>query len=240
MPDLIAHPPSDRHDEADMTVSRANIRDTVYALLRRRILSHKYPPGFRFDVRELSIQLGVSQTPVKEALQRLSTEGLITIVPRRGTFVATFETLDMAETYEVRTALERFAAPKVAANVTRADLDALGALLARMADLIRAPEAASNLMEYVGLDFDFHCWIVALARNRRLDEVYAQVAGPLQLARVMSRLSPEAFIRFTEPEHAAIFKALEARDGSSLADALAQHVEGARARLTEWFATNPI
>lgn len=223
-----------------MTVSRANIRDTVYALLRRRILTHKYPPGFRFDVRDMSTQLGVSQTPVKEALQRLATEGLINIVPRRGTFVATFDTRDMSETYEVRMALERFAAPNAVANVTGADLDALGALLTRMADQIRAPDAAANLLEYVGLDFDFHCWIVALARNRRLDEIYAQVAGPLQLARVMSRLSPDAFIQHTEPEHAAIFKALEARDGSALADALAQHVERARARLTEWFAAHSL
>ena len=144
----------------------------------------------------------------------------------------------MAETYDVRLALERCAAPRAAANVTNADIKTLRSLLERMAALLRTPDPAANLLEYVGLDFDFHCRIVALARNRRLNEVYAQVAGPLQLARVLSRLSPDAFIQFTEPEHAAILAALEARDGAALASACTAHVERARDRLSAWFAAN--
>ena len=213
-----------------------NIRDEVYALLRRRILSHEYPPGFRFDLRDLSSRFGISQTPMKEALQRLEMEGLVTIVPRRGTFVATFDTLGMAETYDVRLALERFVSPAVVRNITGADLDALGRLLTRMSDLIHSADANAKLPEYVGLDFDFHCRIVALARNKRMDEIYAQVGGPLQLARVMIDLGTEVYVRFTEVEHAAIFAALEARDAAALSAAFTEHVERAKVRLSAWFA----
>lgn len=213
-----------------------NIRDEVYALLRRRILSHEYPPGFRFDLRDLSSRFGISQTPMKEALQRLEMEGLVTIVPRRGTFVATFDTLGMAETYDVRLALERFVSPAVVRNITGADLDALGRLLTRMSDLIHSADANAKLPEYVGLDFDFHCRIVALARNKRMDEIYAQVGGPLQLARVMIDLGTEVYVRFTEVEHAAIFAGLEARDSDALASAFTEHVQRAKIRLSTWFA----
>ena len=213
-----------------------NIRDEVYALLRRRILSHEYPPGFRFDLRDLSSRFGISQTPMKEALQRLEMEGLVTIVPRRGTFVATFDTLGMAETYDVRLALERFVAPAIVRNISGVDLDALGRMLTRMSDLIHASDAGAKLPEYVGLDFDFHCRIVALARNKRMDEIYAQVGGPLQLARVMIDLGTEVYVRFTEVEHAAIFAALEARDADALASAFTEHVQRAKIRLSAWFA----
>ena len=217
-----------------------NIRDEVYALLRRRILSHEYEPGYRFDLRELSARFGISQTPMKEALQRLEMEGLVTIVPRRGTFVATFDTLGMAQTYDVRIALERFVAPIVARNITGPDLDRLGALLSRMRETIHSPEAAALLPQYIALDFEFHCAIVALARNSRMDEIYAQVGGPLQLARVMTSIGPEVYVKYTENEHAAIFQALEARDGVGLAIALSEHVERAKVRLSAWFARNKL
>jgi DNA-binding GntR family transcriptional regulator len=229
-------------DTPDLTRERkpmfrhTNIRDEVYALLRRRILSHEYPPGFRFDLRDLSARFGISQTPMKEALQRLEMEGLVTIVPRRGTFVATFDTLGMAETYDVRLALERFVAPAIARNVAGEDLDQLGSLLGRMGDLIHSPDAKAKLPEYVGLDFDFHCRIVALARNKRMEEIYAQVGGPLQLARVMVDLGTEVYLRFTEVEHAAIFAALEARNAAALSAAFTEHVERAKIRLSAWFA----
>ncbi len=217
-----------------------NIRDEVYALLRRRILSHEYEPGYRFDLRELSARFGISQTPMKEALQRLEMEGMVTIIPRRGTFVATFDTLGMAQTYDVRIALERFVAPIVIRNITGPDLDRLGALLSRMREMIHSPEAAALLPQYIGLDFEFHCGIVALARNSRMDEIYAQVGGPLQLARVMTSLGPEVYVNYTEREHAAIFGALEARDAVGLANALSEHVERAKVRLSAWFARNKI
>ncbi|MBP8240965.1 MAG: GntR family transcriptional regulator [Thermoflexales bacterium] len=222
--------------EREPMFRHTNIRDEVYALLRRRILTHEYPPGFRFDLRELSSRFGISQTPMKEALQRLEMEGLVTIVPRRGTFVATFDTRGMAETYDVRLALERFVAPAIARNVTGADLDQLGRMLGQMSDLIHSADANAKLPEYVGLDFEFHCRIVALARNKRMDEIYAQVGGPLQLARVMIDLGTEVYVRFTEVEHTAIFRALEARDADALANALTEHVERAKVRLSAWFA----
>jgi DNA-binding GntR family transcriptional regulator len=217
-------------------IRQTNIRDEVYALLRRRILSHEYPPGFRFDLRDLSSRFGISQTPMKEALQRLEMEGLVTIVPRRGTFVATFDTLGMAETYDVRLALERFVAPAIVRNVSGADLDLLGRMLGRMSDLIHSSDAGAKLPEYVSLDFDFHCRLVALARNKRMDEIYAQVGGPLQLARVMIDLGTEVYVNFTEVEHAAIFAALEARNAAALSAAFTEHVERAKVRLSAWFA----
>ena len=106
----------------DDKITVVNIREEVYKLIRQRILDHNYPPGFRFDLSELETQLGISRTPLKEALQRLEIEGLVEIRPRRGTFVSQIDTQELMDNYGVRHALELYIARTALADVDQSKI----------------------------------------------------------------------------------------------------------------------
>lgn len=217
-------------------INHANIRDDVYELLRRGILGHDYPPGYRFDLNDLSARLRVSRTPVKEALHRLETEGLVTIYPRRGTYVTTLDPQEIADGYGVRLALERYAAESIARNTTDADVARLWADRREMRALLDAPDFAAVVNDYISLDQSFHVDIVDLSRNRRLVDIYRTVGGPLHMARILSRFTVGDYLKFTEPEHDAIMAAIERRDAIALADAMTAHVERAKRRILIGFS----
>jgi DNA-binding GntR family transcriptional regulator len=221
--------PNDGH--ASHAVNHVNIRDDVYELLRRRILSHEYPPGHRFDLNDLSTQLGISHTPLKEAFHRLSTEGLVNILPRRGTFVTTVDPREIDESYGVRLALERYAAALVVREVTPKDLACLRGILGEMRQLLDAEDYQAVVQKYIVLDHEFHVGIIALAQNRRLVEIYRTVGAPLQMARVLSKFTAADSKKYTEPEHKSIMQALERREAKALAQAMTEHIERAKVRI---------
>src|SRR5205814_2487150 len=101
----------------------------VYEALRQAIVSSLMKPGERLNVDELAAKLGVSLTPVRSAIQQLATEGLVEILPRSGTFVASLSIQDVEETFDIRCALECLAAEKAVENVSAQDLQRMRQLL---------------------------------------------------------------------------------------------------------------
>ncbi|MBX7213171.1 MAG: GntR family transcriptional regulator [Thermoflexales bacterium] len=208
-----------------------NIRDDVYDHLRRAILGHVYPPGQRLDLDELSTQLGVSRTPIKEALHRLEAEGLVTIAPRRGTFVTDIDVTALMDGYGVRLAFELYAADAIVAAITDADIARLRGILDEMHALLEGPDFGSAFEKYIILDQHFHSGLIALAGNRRMDEIYSTIGGPLHMARILSRFTADDYLRYTEIEHQAILRAAIARDAAALKTEMANHIKLARQRV---------
>src|SRR5207237_6695976 len=103
-------------------IHRERAVDAVYQALRQAIVSSLMKPGERLNVDELAAKLGVSLTPVRSAIQQLATEGLVDILPRSGTFVASLSIQDVEETFDIRCALEQLAGEKACRNVTPAAL----------------------------------------------------------------------------------------------------------------------
>src|SRR3954451_25024968 len=108
--------------------------DRAYYAIRELIVTLALPPGAVVREPELTAQLGIGRTPVREALRRLAQERLIEVFPRRGMFVTKVDVRDLARLCEVRVALEPEAARLAAERATRADLDELQALLAELDD----------------------------------------------------------------------------------------------------------
>src|SRR4051794_1765784 len=108
-----------------MKLHRERAVDAVYQAIRQAILSSRLKPGERLNVDDLAEKLGVSLTPVRGAIQQLSTEGLIEIRPRSGTFVAQLTERDVEETYKIRCALECLAAEEVIGRLDKAELATL-------------------------------------------------------------------------------------------------------------------
>jgi GntR family transcriptional regulator, rspAB operon transcriptional repressor len=212
-------------------ISRERANDAVYSALRQAVLTSILKPGQKLNVSELALQLGVSLTPVRNAIQLLAAEGLIEVHPRSGTFVATVNANDVRETFEIRRALECLAVELATTHITGKELDQLRALLASMKKAVRTEE---ELLQHQQDNARFHMTILESARNGRLLDAYQRLNAHIQIARVhaaepdwKSRLKDE------RAEHEEIVDAIASGDGPRGALAMRAHLDRACASLIQ-------
>jgi DNA-binding GntR family transcriptional regulator len=141
--------------------------DDAYTRLKDEIRTNRMPPGFQATEPEIALRLGMSRTPVREALIRLESEGLVELIPRKGARVLPINVKDMKEIYDILTSLEPDVAADVAAkNLTKTQLRPLEKAAA---DMERAL-AQGNLDAWADADDRFHGHMLDLHGNRRLRE----------------------------------------------------------------------
>jgi len=144
---------------------RKSLVDEAYRAIRQRILDNVYPPGHRALELELAEQLGISRTPLREALLRLRNEGLVEIVPRHGVRVMPVSANDMKEIYEILTALESMAAELAAKRrPTQTEVEPLERASRDMARALKA----NDLDAWAEADERFHRTLIELSGNRLL------------------------------------------------------------------------
>ncbi len=194
-----------------------SVREAAYAHLRGSILAGVLPPGTRIFELSLAQELGISRTPVREALQRLSQEGLVELLPGRGARVRILSPEEVREVYDVRAMLEGEAAFLAAQNATLEELDTLEALLRTLDSL-----PAEDYTRQMQTDFDFHTALVAAAHNKTLARIYADLRSSLTLVRSIQRTLSQH--PQTREQHQAILEALKARSPEKAAQAARAHV----------------
>ncbi len=203
-------------------LKRERASDSVHQILRESILTRVFAPGQRLKVQELANKLGVSLTPVKDAIHRLSAEGLIEISPRSGTYVVNLDVDEVAETFEIRAALECLAAEKLTERLTDQHMDKFREL---MADMERPVHSDKERTFHERKNLEFHNFIVELSGNRRLIKLYQNLNAHIQIAFIHS--SRQGWIERMEnekQEHREIFSAIQARDSQRLNSALREHI----------------
>jgi DNA-binding GntR family transcriptional regulator len=205
---------------------RPNLHDTVVARLRDLIVEGILAPGARIAERQLCESLGVSRTPLREALKVLASEGLVELLPNRGARVARLDERDVEDMFQVMGALEALAGALACAHMTEAELAEIAALHYEML----AQYTRRKLPEYFRLNQAIHAAIVAAARNPILAATYQSLAGRIRRARYFANLSEERWRNAVE-EHEAILQALQARDGARLARLLEDHLRNKSAVL---------
>jgi len=205
---------------------RPNLHDTVVARLRDLIVEGALAPGARIAERQLCESLGVSRTPLREALKVLASEGLVELLPNRGARVARLDERDVEDMFQVMGALEALAGTLACAQMTEGELAEIAALHYEML----AQYTRRKLPEYFRLNQAIHAAIVAAARNPVLMTTYQSLAGRIRRARYFANLSDERW-RHAVEEHEAILDALRARDGARLAELLAEHLRNKSAVL---------
>jgi len=215
-------------------LTRPNMSQEVYEILKERILSKYFAPGQRLHLTEIEKQMGVSRTPLKEALNRLALEGLVEIKPRKGTFVTDPTPTEIAEAFDVRRILEVYAVELAAKRITESQLQQLRDRVKKLRSLTEVEDWSQIYQEYVTLDHGFHRMIMEFAGNRRLKQLWEQVNTHVQMARVRYR-SAERELNQAQKEHEDILKALEARDVPALQKAMSAHIERAKQSLLRDF-----
>jgi DNA-binding GntR family transcriptional regulator len=203
------------------TLPRQRTSDSVYDALRHAILSRKFAPGQRLNVHQLAGELGVSLTPVKDALTRLKAEALIQIRPRSGTFVTAVSPDDVAETFEIRCALECLAAEKALTRATLEDIAQLRALTGQ----IGAVEGEEARLVHAARNIEFHKRIVTLSGSQRLIQMYEGLDAHIQIARIhLGHANWKTRLDDERDEHLAVVEALAGRDAPALIAALRHHI----------------
>jgi len=179
----------------------------VHEHLRDEIISGRRPPGSELHEVALAASLGVSRGPIREALGRLATEGLVTITPRRGAVVRALSSEEFIEAYQVREALEMMAVRLAVPKLTADDLAAMERLIEDMASRAEA----GDVQGFFEANTEFHQRFFEAAGNLMLAELYRQLRGQIDRHRFRS-LELRGDLRRSIGEHRAMLWAARTGD----------------------------
>jgi DNA-binding GntR family transcriptional regulator len=196
-------------------IQKEKLSNQVYNVLKEMIIDHRFQPGSRLNVEQLAREMGVSRTPVWEAVGKLEQEGLLENIPNRGVFMATLTPQTAFELYQVREELEALAASLAAPRIEDTVLEQMENCLEKQREVIEK----ADLVAYSRLDFDFHAAVYLASGSQVLQELLGTIKNkmrPLNL-QVKPLLS-----RFYQ-DHREILTALKRHDPKAAAAAFRKH-----------------
>lgn len=199
--------------------------DRVYREATRRAVNWRFAPGERINEVALARELGVSRTPVREALNRLARDGFVRFVPNRGFLARDLSPELVRDLYELRAAIEVAAVRLACARAT----DAAIAKLARAWNSATENASARRLDRLTAADEAFHCGITRLSGNEQLLLTLDRVNAQIRYFRHVDQESPVRLDR-THREHAAVLQFLSRRDARRAGDLIEQHIVLSRER----------
>ena len=211
-----------------MRVVPSSLHDDVADRLRELIFGGSLTPGSFIDEPALCEQLGISRTPLREALKVLTAEGLLRHEPRRGCFVNQITERDLDEIFPVIALLEGRCAFEAARNASDADLAALEVLHQRL----NRHAQARRISDYYETNHSIHEAIITLADNRWLAQVIADLRKILRLSRQQSLQVPGR-LEQSLSEHMAVYAALKAHDAEGAEAAMRTHLTRQRVALRD-------
>jgi DNA-binding GntR family transcriptional regulator len=209
------------------TTGASRASERAQGALREAILRGELTAGSRLGEVELAERLGVSRTPVREALARLAAEGLVEVHAHRGARVASFSPEDLDGIFDVRLALEPRATGRAATRVTDADLTALDDLAARML-AVGSPGPAQDLDALVPLNREFHARLLDVADAPALSAALANVVHTPVVLRTFHTYDAASLAR-SLAHHAEIVAALRVGDADWASSVMRCHIGNARA-----------
>jgi DNA-binding GntR family transcriptional regulator len=203
----------------------------VHATLRSRLLDGTLVPGTRLDYKQLAQELGVSTTPVREAVTQLASEGFVDLVPRLGAVVRSLNHNTAAELFEVREAIETYAALKAAERLSSRHLELLKQQLATMNRVFKEFQDSGKLSledaaleEFLDADLAFHKTVLLGARNPALARTVEESQVQSRIFFADRGIHEEHRLSMACQQHAEILEALERRDGRAAAEAMRGHI----------------
>jgi DNA-binding GntR family transcriptional regulator len=216
--------------QKDVPNARHGMGEQVYEILRAQIFERHLVAGARLNIEKIARDLSVSATPVREAINRMLADGLVTYEPYVGyTLAPPLNRESLAKLHQARELIERHSAKVGAVSVTRE-------IIRRMEDCTVAMEAAAADYRYDSFkvfearDNEFHDLIVESANNTHLSDAYRPIGTRVRMLRVYYSGGPTD-IRAVLSEHHAILAAFKKGDGNAAAAAVTKHLESAARRL---------
>ncbi len=206
-------------------IKKEVLSSKVYSSLKDMIADYRFQPGARVNVEQLTRELGVSRTPIWEAIRRLEQEGLLKNIPNRGVFMVEMTLAQAFEVFQVRGALERVAGRLAVRNIDEKTLDKMRQCLDEQ---LKAVEEG-DLVQYSRLDFDFHSMIYKMTQNSFLQEMLDSIKTRMQPFKI--ELKP--ILLHLYKDHLEILNALRSKNPDKVEEAFMQHNEKILDRIRE-------
>lgn len=204
--------------------SHRTLREQVYDTMKKQILTGEIQPGARLMEIDLSEKLGVSRTPIREAIRKLEEEGLVILESRKGARVSPVTAQDMEDVLLVREDLEGLAAALAAQAITEQDIGYLEVMLEEYEQAIRS----ENMDQIIALDADFHKRIVSLSRNKLLMSFSASAQDQALRFRYLYYVDQDTRAEHMPEEHREIIQALASRDSQRARQVAEEHIRRLR------------
>ncbi len=204
------------------------LREIVFESMRDAIISGVLKPGERLMEIQLAEEMGVSRTPVREAIRKLELEAFVVMIPRKGAYVAGVSHKDVADVFEIRAALEGLAAGLAAERITADEIEQMERVL-----LFEDGEE-TDLAKIVARDTDFHALVYQASRNERLVMILANLREQIQRFRATSLAVPGRVLDAIK-EHRAIVEALVEHNSEAAQELMTAHIVTAENVMFETF-----
>ncbi len=199
------------------------LREMVFESLREAIILGRLKPGERLMEIQLAEEMGVSRTPVREAIRKLELEGFVVMVPRKGAYVAGVSVKDIADVFEVRSALEGLAAGLAAERITEEEMEELEKTILQLS-------GEEDILTVVKKDNEFHELIYKASRNHRLTQIITHLSEQISRFR-MTSLSVPGRLKIAVGEHKKIIEAICDRNVDLSCKLASEHMENAEQNL---------
>ena len=210
------------------------LREIVFETLRGAIIDGTLKPGERLMEVQLADDMGVSRTPVREAIRKLELEGLVLMIPRKGAYVSGISSKDIADVFEVRASLESLAASLAAERITEQELEDLNRFMVE----VTINAEVGDLEKVIQSDTDFHEQIYHASRNNRLVQIINNLRDQIQRFRSAS-LSHPGRIKETLEEHKRLLEAISERNIVRASSLAREHIENAESIMMEALRGHP-
>ncbi len=207
-------------------VAEGTLENKAYEFIKSAIFSMKLRPGQPLVDNELAERLQVSRTPIREALRRLETEGLVVHEPHRGWAVYSLTLDDIHQIFDLKEALEGLAARRAAERMNEEDAHELLQVVERMEEASRSGDRDA----WMALDVQYHDIIFRVAGNQRLEQIISNLNDQWQRLRI-GHLAVEGRIERSSAEHRRIAEAIAAHDGDQAEAMMRQHLDNLKVSL---------
>ena len=209
-------------------IHKRTLHDEVLPRVRDMIIEGVLEAGARINETELGLRLGVSRTPLREAIKTLASEGLIELVRSKGAVVRRFTRADVANMLETIKLFEMAAAKAACVNATDAEIKALVKVHKAMVQEYRKRDRLS----YYKLNQDIHTELVRLGGNPVIGDLHGLIQARLKRIRYLGNQEPAKWAA-SVAEHEEMIKALTERNGSALAEVMGRHMDQALLRIKD-------
>ena len=198
------------------------LRELVCEHIREAIINGTFAPGERLMEIQMADEMGVSRTPVREAIRKLEMEGFVVMIPRRGTYVSNMSIKDINDVYEIRISLDTLAAGLAAERISDEELEELQRLLVKVGAAIEK----NDMAKVVEADIEFHDVLYKASRNERLRNIINNLREQITVIRGVSMRYPGR-LKDTQDEHRRLVECISARNVEKSQEMARIHLENA-------------